>query len=67
MRTDGLGNRFQETVNPLSGAGGVTTTFTMDLNSGLSQVLDDGANAYLYGAGRIAQTKRRAVKPVFLF
>jgi RHS repeat-associated protein len=27
----------------------------MDLNSGLSQVLDDGTSAYLYGAGRIAQ------------
>src|SRR3972149_10451947 len=27
----------------------------MDIASGLSQVLDDGTNAYLYGNGRIAQ------------
>jgi hypothetical protein len=27
----------------------------MDLASDLSQVLDDGTHAYLYGAGRIAQ------------
>ena len=27
----------------------------MDLNSGLTQVLQDGTNTYLYGAGRVAQ------------
>ena len=27
----------------------------MDLNARLTQVLQDGANTYLYGAGRIAQ------------
>jgi hypothetical protein len=34
---------------------GVPTTYTMDIVSGLSQVLDDGTNTYLYGNGRIAQ------------
>ena len=32
-----------------------TTHYTMDLNAGLTQVLQDGTNTYLYGAGRIAQ------------
>jgi hypothetical protein len=45
----GLGDRLQETTN------GVTTTFVMDLNMGLTQALSDGTNTYLYGAGRIAQ------------
>jgi RHS repeat-associated protein len=46
---NGLGDRLQETVN------GVTTTFLMDLNSGLIQALSDGTHDYLYGNGRIAQ------------
>ena len=46
---NGLGDRLQETVNS------VTTTFTMDLNMGLTQALSDGANTYIYGNGRIAQ------------
>jgi RHS repeat-associated protein len=46
---NGLGDRLKETVN------GVTTTFTTDLNSGLTQVLSDGTYDYLYGNGRIAQ------------
>lgn len=29
--------------------------YTLDLNSGLTQVLNDGTNQYLYGLGRIAQ------------
>jgi YD repeat-containing protein len=33
---DGLGNRYQQTVN------GATTTYTLDLASGLTQVLADG-------------------------
>jgi RHS repeat-associated protein len=45
----GSGHRLQETVN------GVTTTFTMDLNTGLTQALSDGTNHYIYGLGRIAQ------------
>jgi len=46
---NGLGDRVQETVN------GVTTTFALDLNTGLTQVLSDGTNTYLYGNGRIGQ------------
>ncbi len=30
--------------------------YTLDLNAGLTQVLDDGTNTYLYGNGRISQT-----------
>jgi hypothetical protein len=46
---NGLGDRLSETANEL------TTHYTMDLNAGLTQVLQDGTNTYLYGAGRIAQ------------
>jgi hypothetical protein len=34
---------------------GNPTTFTMDLNAGLTQALSDGTNTYVYGVGRIAQ------------
>jgi RHS repeat-associated protein len=30
--------------------------YTLDLNAGLTQVLDDGTNTYTYGLGRISQT-----------
>ncbi len=33
----------------------MTTNYTLDLAAGLTQVLDDGTNTYLYGNGRIAQ------------
>ncbi len=46
---NGLGDRVQETIN------GVTTSFANDLAAGLTQVLEDGTNTYLYGNGRIAQ------------
>ena len=46
---DGLGNRYQSTVN------GQTTTYALDLAGGLSQVLSDSANTYLYGLDRLAQ------------
>jgi len=46
---NGLGDRLSETIN------GVTTIFTLDLNTGLTQVLADGSHVYLYGLGRIAQ------------
>jgi RHS repeat-associated protein len=46
---NGLNDRLQETVN------GQTTTFTMDLNTGFTQVLSDGTNTYIYGNERIAQ------------
>ena len=45
-----MGDRLQEEVY-----GGSTTTFTMDLNMGLTQALSDGTNSYIYGVGRIAQ------------
>jgi YD repeat-containing protein len=46
---NGQGDRLRQTVN------GVTTTFVMDLNSGLTQALSDGTYDYIYGKGRIAQ------------
>ncbi len=33
----------------------MTTHYTLDLNAGLTQVLQDGTNSYLYGVNRIAQ------------
>jgi RHS repeat-associated protein len=33
----------------------VTTNYTLDLNAGLTQVLTDGENTYLYGLSRLAQ------------
>jgi YD repeat-containing protein len=45
----GSGDRIGQTVN------GVTATYTLDLNTGLTQVLSDGMSTYLYGNGRIAQ------------
>jgi RHS repeat-associated protein len=46
---NGMGDRLQQVHN------GQTTTFTMDLNTGLTQALSDGTNTYIYGNGRIAQ------------
>ncbi|HKZ55888.1 MAG TPA: hypothetical protein VJ123_10435 [Anaerolineales bacterium] len=49
---------FRETVDPAQNGGangGVATNYTLDLNTGLTQVLSDGANAYLYGIGRIGE------------
>jgi RHS repeat-associated protein len=46
---NGLNDRLQETAN------GSTTTFTMDLNTGLTQALSDDTYSYTYGLGRIAQ------------
>jgi hypothetical protein len=46
---NGLGDRLSQTVN------GVTTNYTLDLNTGLTQALSDGTNTYIYGLGRIAQ------------
>ncbi len=46
---NGLGDRLTQTVNAQ------TTNYTLDLNTGLTQVLNDGTNQYLYGVGRIAQ------------
>ncbi len=46
---NGLGDRLSQTVNS------VTTNYTLDLASGLTQVLSDGTHTYLYGNMRIAQ------------
>ncbi len=45
----GLGDRLSQTVDS------VTTDYVLDLNAGLTQVLDDGTNTYLYGNGRIGE------------
>lgn len=44
-----LGDRLQSLLN------GTTTTYSLDLNSGLTQVLGDGTNTYTYGFNRILQ------------
>jgi RHS repeat-associated protein len=49
-RYNGHGDRLQQTTNS------VTTNYTLDLNTGLTQVLADSANTYLHGRGRIAQS-----------
>lgn len=46
---NGLGDRLRQTVS------GSPTTYTLDLAAGLTEVLSDGANAYLYGNGRIGE------------
>jgi hypothetical protein len=47
---NGLGDRVRSVLD------GVSTTYTLDLNSGLTQVLADASNTYLYGLSRISQT-----------
>jgi YD repeat-containing protein len=46
---NGLGDRLSQTVNA------ATTNYALDLNAGLTQVLSDGSNTYLYGAMRIGE------------
>ena len=46
---NGVGDRLQQTVDD------VTTNYAVDIAGGLTQVLSDGTNSYLYGVGRIAQ------------
>jgi RHS repeat-associated protein len=46
---NGLGDRLRQTVN------GVMTDYTLDINRGLSEVLHDGSNVYLYGMQRIGE------------
>jgi len=46
---NGLGDRLQSIIN------GTATTYSLDLNSGLTQVIADGANSYTYGFNRIVQ------------
>jgi RHS repeat-associated protein len=47
---DGLGNRVAQYVT-----GGADYDYTLDLAAGLTQVLDDGTNTYLYGRSRIGE------------
>jgi RHS repeat-associated protein len=47
---NGQGDRVSQTT------GITTTTYTLDLAAGLTQVLSDGTDTYLYGNGRIAQS-----------
>ena len=49
FRYNGLGDRLEQTVDMY------TTRYTLDLASGLTQVLAVGTHSYLYGEGRIAQ------------
>ena len=51
---NGLGDRLQQAVNeePIH--------YTLDLAAGLTQVLSDGGNAYLYGVGRIGEQQPEA-------
>ena len=46
---NGLGDRLSQTVN------GVTTQYSLDLNAGLTQLLSDGTNTWLYGTSRIGE------------
>ena len=46
---NGLGDRLRQTINT------VPQNYTLDIVSGLTQVLSDEADSYLYGVGRIGQ------------
>ncbi len=53
---NGIGDRLSQTVN------GVPTNYILDLNTGLTQVLDNGTNSYTYGQGRISQQSGNTVE-----
>jgi RHS repeat-associated protein len=57
---NGLGDRVSETVNE------ITTDYVLDLAGGLTQVLADGTNSYLYGNARIMQEDSNEEKEYFL-
>ncbi|HUI87278.1 MAG TPA: DUF6531 domain-containing protein [Anaerolineales bacterium] len=46
---DGLGDRLQQTIN------GIPTNYTLDINSVLPNVLQDGTYSYVYGVGNLSQ------------
>jgi YD repeat-containing protein len=46
---NGLGDRLRQVE------GGAVTTYTLDLNTGLTQVLNDGTNTYLYPSASSGQ------------
>ena len=52
---NGLGDRIRQTVNS------TPTNYVLDLNAGLTQVLSDGANTYLYGLSRIGEQQLNGV------
>ncbi len=57
---NGLNDRVRQQV------GSQVTTYTLDLASGLTQVLAGGTYTYLYGLGRIAQSSSLATPQYFL-
>ncbi len=46
---NGIGDRLSQSVN------GDRTDYALDIATGLTQVLDDGENGYLYGIGRVGE------------
>ncbi|MCB0117703.1 MAG: carboxypeptidase regulatory-like domain-containing protein, partial [Anaerolineales bacterium] len=53
---NGLGDRLTETApSPENSSLWETKNYTLDLNTGLTQVLSDGTTTYTYGLGRISQ------------
>lgn len=69
LLNDGATTYTYDSANRLTSANGTTYTYnglgdrltqngvqyTLDLNTGLTQILSDGTNTYLYGLGRIAE------------
>ncbi len=54
-RYNGNGDRLQQTVD------GTTSNYTLDLNSGLTQVLAYGDETYLYGLDRLGYSKNESM------
>jgi RHS repeat-associated protein len=52
---NGLGDRISKT------SAGQTTNYKLDINAGLTQVLADGTNTFLYGVDRISQENAQGV------
>ncbi len=53
---NGQGDRLTSTTS------GILKTYTLDLNAGLTQVLADGAQTYLYGNGRLEQESAASIE-----
>lgn len=52
---NGLGDRISKA------SAGQTTNYKLDMNAGLTQVLADETNTYLYGVDRISQENAQGV------
>lgn len=52
---DGLGNLLSDSSTNLPTGQSETNHYVQDVAAGLSQVLSDGENSYLYGYSRLAQ------------